>query len=150
MSLGLLTLSFLQHLYFPTCTSLHYFNSFIGSFQYQYIQNICRNVWFCYTIKIGSFKNCHNDGNKKNLFFTEVFLNKFGLRICSCKSHNLTTISLDRTRRLNIKQMLRGSRSQMFFKIGVLSNFAWGLKAWNFIKKRLQQRTFPFKFEKFL
>ena len=57
----------------------------------------------------------------------------------------------------------RGSRSQMFFKIDDLGNFAnflgkhlcWSLflikfQAYNFIKKRLQQRCFPKKFAKFV
>ena len=59
--------------------------------------------------------------------------------------------------------MYRSSRSQMFFKIGVLKNFAVirrktpvfeslfnkiaGLKSCNFIKKRLQHRCFPFFIE---
>ena len=51
----------------------------------------------------------------------------------------------------------RSSRSQIFFKIGVLKNFAnftgkhlcWSL-FWNFIKNRLQHRCFPVKFAKFL
>ena len=48
---------------------------------------------------------------------------------------------------------MQSSRSQMFFKIGVLKksllNKVAGLKAWNFIKKRLQHRCFPVKFAKF-
>ena len=52
----------------------------------------------------------------------------------------------------------RSSRSQMFFKIGVLKNFAiftgkhlcWSLlQACNFIKKRLQHRCFPVHIAKF-
>ena len=54
----------------------------------------------------------------------------------------------------------RSSLSQMFFKIGVLKNFAKftrkhlckdvaGLKACNFVKKRLQHRRFLVKFAKF-
>ena len=35
----------------------------------------------------------------------------------------------------------------MFFKLGVLKNFA---KACNFIKNRLRDRCFPMKFEHFL
>ena len=60
---------------------------------------------------------------------------------------------------------MQSSRSQMFFKIGVLKNSqisqentmleslfneVAGLKAWNFIKKRLQHLYFPVKFAKFL
>ena len=57
----------------------------------------------------------------------------------------------------------RSSCSQMFFKIDVLRNFEIfagntyvgvliyvGFQAWNFIKKRLQQRCFPFNIAKFL
>ena len=60
----------------------------------------------------------------------------------------------------------RSSRSQMFFKIGILKNLRnftgkhmWlqclfnkvaALMAYNFIWKRLQQRCFPVKFRKFL
>ena len=48
----------------------------------------------------------------------------------------------------------RKSRSQMFFEIGVLKNISnftgKNLKACNFIKKRLQHKCFPIKFEKFL
>ena len=58
----------------------------------------------------------------------------------------------------------RSSRSQMFFKISVLKNFAiftgnhpcWSLfliklqDAYNFIKRRLQQRCFPANIAKFL
>ena len=70
---------------------------------------------------------------------------------------------------MSIQQQLRyrGSLSQMFFKIGVLKNFAiftgkhlcWslfliklikGLKSCNFIKKRLQHRFFPVNIAKFL
>ena len=89
---------------------------------------------------------------QKNCFFAEIFLNKFKLRIWSCKiiTYLLTTISLERRRRLNVKQTLRSSRSQMFFKKSVLGNFAWRFQACNFIKKRLQHRCFPMKFAKFL
>ena len=60
---------------------------------------------------------------------------------------------------------MQSSRSQMFFKIGILKTFAnftgkqlcWslfnkvaGLKAWNVIKNKLQQRCFSVKFAKFL
>ena len=50
---------------------------------------------------------------------------------------------------------MQSSRSQMFFKISDLKNFAdfWlisGLKARNFIKKGLQHRCFPVKFAKSL
>ena len=59
---------------------------------------------------------------------------------------------------------IRSSRSQMFFKIDVLKNFAnftgkhlcWsllkvaGLQTYTFSKKRLQHRRFPVKFAKFL
>ena len=60
---------------------------------------------------------------------------------------------------------MQSSLSQMFFKIGVLKTLAnftgkqlrWslfnkvvGLKAWNVIKNRLQQRCFSVKFAKFL
>ena len=46
----------------------------------------------------------------------------------------------------------------MFFKVGVLKNFAnftgkhlyWSLILINFIKKRLQHRVFPVEFAKFL
>ena len=54
----------------------------------------------------------------------------------------------------------RSNRSQMFFQIGTLKNFATftakyfaiftGLKARNFIKKRLQHRCFPLNIAKFL
>ena len=59
---------------------------------------------------------------------------------------------------------IRSNHSQMFIKIGVLKNFAYsigkhlcwslfiiaGRQACNVIKKRLQHRCFPKKFEKFL
>ena len=60
---------------------------------------------------------------------------------------------------------MQSSRPQMFFKIGVLKTLAnftgkqlrWslfnkvvGLKPWNVIKNRLQQRCFSVKFAKFL
>ena len=64
---------------------------------------------------------------------------------------------------------VRSSRSQMFLKIDVLKNFAnfteknlccnnkvslrnkvSGLKVWNVMKKRLQRRCFPVKFQKLL
>ena len=63
-----------------------------------------------------------------------------------------------------IPDKFRSSRWQMFFKIGVLKNFAnftgkhlrWSLflikleaQTCNFIKKRLQNRCFPVKFAKF-
>ena len=46
----------------------------------------------------------------------------------------------------------RSSRSQMFFKIGALENFAIfaGVQACSFIKKRRRRRCFPRKFENFL
>ena len=63
------------------------------------------------------------------------------------------------------KYNIRSSRSQMFFKIGVLKNLAnftgkqlcWslflnkvaGLQASNFVKKRLQHRLYYVKFAKF-
>ena len=53
-----------------------------------------------------------------------------------------------------IKDRCRTSRSQMFFKIVVLKNFAIftgkHLKACNFIKKRLQYKCFPVNIGKFL
>ena len=54
------------------------------------------------------------------------------------------------------EKYFRSSRSQMFFKTGVLtpapglSLFLLKLQACNFIKKRLQHRGFPVKFAKFL
>ena len=60
----------------------------------------------------------------------------------------------------SISDKFKSSRSQMFFKIGVIKNFAdfnWSLflikfqgQACNFIKKRLQNRCFPVKFAKCL
>ena len=60
----------------------------------------------------------------------------------------------------SISDKFKSSRSQMFFKIGVIKNFAyfsWSLflimcqgQAFNFVKKRLQNRCFPVKFAKFL
>ena len=58
----------------------------------------------------------------------------------------------------NILHIYRRSRSQVFFIIGSLKNFAifkgkhlyWSLKAVNFIKKRFQHRYFPVNIEKFL
>ena len=44
-------------------------------------------------------------------------------------------------------RIVRSSRSQMFFKIGVLGFL--GLKACKFIKKRLQHRCFAVKFTNF-
>ena len=54
---------------------------------------------------------------------------------------------------LNVEGV-RSSRPQMFFKIGALKNFATstgkhGLKACNFIKKRLRHRCFPMNIAKF-
>ena len=54
--------------------------------------------------------------------------------------------------------IIRSSLSQMFFKIGILKNFAtftgkhlcWSLKACNFIKNRLLHRDFPVNIMKFL
>ena len=65
----------------------------------------------------------------------------------------------------NERTGFRSSRSQMFFKIGVLKNFAkistrkhlleslfnkvWGLKNYNSIKKRFQHRCFSLEFAQF-
>ena len=43
----------------------------------------------------------------------------------------------------------RGNRFQMFFRIGVLKNFANFIRK-NLCWKRLQHRCFPLKFRKFL
>ena len=57
---------------------------------------------------------------------------------------------------LVLQQMNNHSRSQMFIKIGVLKIFAIftgklpDLKAFNFIKKRLQHRCFPVNYAKSL
>ena len=52
----------------------------------------------------------------------------------------------------------RSIRSQIFFKIGVLKNFAnftrkrlcWSQKACNFVKNSLQRKSFPVNFCRFL
>ena len=67
-------------------------------------------------------------------------------------------MSLSISEKSFIIDVWKGSRSQMFFKINLLKNFAnfacvgvsLCLKAYNFIKKRLQHRCFPPKFAKFL
>ena len=48
--------------------------------------------------------------------------------------------------------MTLSSRLQIFFKIGILTNFAKKNypQAWNFIKKRLQHKCFPVNIAKFL
>ena len=78
-------------------------------------------------------------------------------KIC-CKIVPITAVIANANKKW-IKTKSRSSRSQMFFKIGVLKNFApvlesiidkvAGLKACNFIKKRLQYRCLPVKFAKF-
>ena len=78
-------------------------------------------------------------------------------KIC-CKIVPITAVIANANKKW-IKTKSRSSRSQIFFKIGVLKNFApvlesiidkvAGLKACNFIKKRLQYRCLPVKFAKF-
>ena len=78
-------------------------------------------------------------------------------KIC-CKIVPITAVIANANKKW-IKTKSRSSRSQMFFKIGVLKNFApvlesiidnvAGLKAYNFIKKRLQYMCLPVKFAKF-
>ena len=85
-----------------------------------------------------------------------------------CDSFKTDSVNVMKNKRLVTKKYkeisiyinLDQSRSQMFVKIGVLKNFenftgkhlCWGLflETCNVIKKKLQQRCFPVKFEKFL
>ena len=85
----------------------------------------------------------------------------FSLHLHESNAHTVIFLSV-----FSVDWTCRRSRSQMFFKIDVLKNFAnytgkhpcWslfnkveGLKACNFIiKKRLQHRCFPVKFVKFV
>ena len=75
-----------------------------------------------------------------------------------CKIVPINAVIANANKKWN-KTKSRSSRSQMFCKIGVLKNFApvlesiidkvAGLKACNFIKKRLQYRCLTVKFAKF-
>ena len=88
-------------------------------------------------------------------FFEKIFesIRMMKKHICEGKE----ALSWWETRRA----MTRSSRSQMFFKIGVLGNIVnftgkhlysshFLIKACNFIKKRLRDRCFPVNFAKFL
>ena len=103
-----------------------------------------------YMCNISNAGNVSNESNESN--FSWKSSNKLKKRKRICKGLKISVMGVIST------TSIKSSRSQMFFKIGVLKNFAIftgkhmckslfliKLKACNFIKKRLQQvfcRTF--------
>ena len=101
----------------------------------------------------------------KQLIYCFLFFIRYYLLDCVMSKAGLRLIYICFKAQIVEIGMVRSSRLQIFFKIGVLKNFAIftgkhlclclfnkvaGLKSCNFIKKRLQHRCFPVNIVKFL
>ena len=113
----------------------------------------CLQIFF----KIGVFKNCANFTGK------HLCVSLFSIKLQIWRLANLLRRD---SKQVPWERNYRRSRSQLFFKKGVLKkirkfyrkipvlaspfNKVADLKTCNFVKNRLQHRCFPVKFEKFL